>query len=383
MRSSFSDVAARPDFANSQVTLQESGRGVLLLGPARSAVSGVSTHINQIFESPLAGAFRLSQFQVGREGRSESRAGMLVRIVTTPFAFAGCLISRRPRLVHINTSFEPKGYWRDLAYLAVAKTLRRKVIYQVHGGASPADFFAGSSTLTAVLRRVLSWVDAVVLLGSAEAEQFRRFAPEAQVVQIPNAVPVYAADLSSARYMAETKLKIVYLGRLEVEKGILDTIAAVRILRDRGIPVCLTIAGSGTALQQIREAIAAAALEQSVRLVGVVSGAAKEQLWQESHVLAFPSYQEGLPYAVLEAMSYGVVPVTTAVGSLPEAMQDHIHGLFVPARDPLALAAALARLTQDRAWLHQLALAGRERIVQKYSVARLAEDLKELYERLL
>jgi hypothetical protein len=135
MRSSFSDVAARPDLANSQVTLQESGRGVLLLGPARSAVSGVSTHINQIFESPLAGAFRLSQFQVGREGRSESRAGMFVRIVTTPFAFAGCLISRRPRLVHINTSFEPKGYWRDLAYLAVAKTLGRKVIYQVHGGA--------------------------------------------------------------------------------------------------------------------------------------------------------------------------------------------------------------------------------------------------------
>ncbi len=308
---------------------------------------------------------------------------MLVRIVTTPFAFAGCLISRRPRLVHINTSFEPKGYWRDLAYLAVAKTLRRKVIYQVHGGASPADFFAGSSALTAVLRRVLSWVDAVVLLGSAEADQFRRFAPEARVVQIPNAVPVYAADLSSARYMAETKLKIVYLGRLEVEKGILDTIAAVRILRDRGIPVCLTIAGSGTALQQIREAIAAAALEQSVRLVGVVSGAAKQQLWQESHVLAFPSYQEGLPYAVLEAMSYGVVPVTTAVGSLPEVMQDHIHGLFVPARDPLALAAALGRLSQDRAWLHQLALAGRERIVQRYSVARLAEDLKELYERLL
>ena len=365
------------------MTPQKSGRGVLLLGPARSAVSGVSTHINQIFESPLAGAIRLSQFQVGREGRSENRAAMLVRIVTTPFAFAACLINRRPRLVHINTSFEPKGYWRDLAYLAVAKTLRRKVIYQVHGGASPADFFAGSSTLTAVLRRVLSWADAVVLLGSADADQFRRFAPEAQVVQIPNAVPVYAADLSAARYLAEPKLKIAYLGRLEIEKGILDTIEAVRILRDRGIEVSLTIAGAGTALPQLRAVIAAADLEQSVRLVGVVSGAAKQQLWQQCHVLAFPSYQEGLPYAVLEAMSYGVVPVTTAVGSIPEVMQDQIHGLFVPPRDPVALADALERLDEDRAWLHQLAVAGRERIVQRYSVARLAEDLKELYEKLV
>jgi len=99
---------------------------VLLLGPARSAVSGVSTHLNQLFESRLTERFRLHHFQVGSEGRSQGAAGTLLRLVTTPFAFAACLIWSRPRIVHINTSLVPKSYWRDIVYLALAKAVRTR-----------------------------------------------------------------------------------------------------------------------------------------------------------------------------------------------------------------------------------------------------------------
>src|SRR5580658_5051250 len=116
---------------------------VLLLGPARSAVSGVSTHLNQLFASNLAQSFSLSQFQVGSEGRSEGRMGTLLRMLISPFQLTLRLLRTRPDVVHINTSFEPKGYWRDLVYLVIAKLLRLKVVYQVHGGAQPQEFFAG------------------------------------------------------------------------------------------------------------------------------------------------------------------------------------------------------------------------------------------------
>jgi len=139
---------------------QPTGRTrVLLLGPMRSAVSGVSTHLNQLFESALSDHFDLLQFQVGSEGHAQGRAGTLLRLVTGPLAFAACLIRWRPRIVHINTSLEPKSYWRDIAFLGVAKAMRRKVVYQVHGGALPAEFFAGKRLLTALLRAVLSWPD--------------------------------------------------------------------------------------------------------------------------------------------------------------------------------------------------------------------------------
>lgn len=150
---------------------------VLLLGPARSAVSGVSTHLNQLFESELPSRFDLVQFQVGSEGRTQGRLRTLLRLITGPFAFAACLIRSKPDIVHLNTSLVPKAYWRDIVFLGLAKAMGRKVIYQVHGGALPAEFFAGNRVLTALLRRVLSCPDKVVLLARAEMAAYGRFAP--------------------------------------------------------------------------------------------------------------------------------------------------------------------------------------------------------------
>jgi glycosyltransferase involved in cell wall biosynthesis len=353
---------------------------VLLLGPARTAVSGVSTHLNQLFDSTLTGHFHLSQFQVGSEGRTEGRAGTLVRMITSPFAFAACLIRSRPRIVHINTSFDSKAYWRDLVYLGMAKGLRRKVVYQVHGGALPGEFFAGSRVLTALLRRLLSWPDAVVLLAQGEIVGYREFAPRARLVRIANAVSIYDTDLRAERYSAKRPLQIVYLGRLAANKGIFETIEAVRILRDRGVAVQLTLAGSGTALGDARQAIEAAGLGDRVRVIAPVFGIEKQRLWEESDVFAFPTYhREGLPYALLEAMASGAVPVVSPAGAIPDVMQHEVHGLFVPPHNPNAVADALGRLASDRTLLHRMALAGRERIVDQYSVARLAAQFKDVY----
>jgi glycosyltransferase involved in cell wall biosynthesis len=357
------------------------GPHVLLLGPARTALSGVSTHLNLLFDS-VSSDFCLSQFQVGSEGRAESRTRMLLRLATSPFALAARVLRSRPRIVHINTAFDPKGYWRDIVYLAVAKALRRKVVYQIHGGAAPGEFFAGSRAFAALLRLVLSWPDAVVVLGRSEMAAYREFAPHARLVRIANAVPLCAADLRAERYTANRPLAVAYLGRLAADKGILETIEAIRILRDRGIDACLTIAGAGAALGEIRQAIATSRLGDRAHLVGAVTGAAKQQLWQKTDVFALPPCREGLPYALLEAMSCGAVPVISPVGAIPDVVQDQVHGLFVPARDSRALADALERLATDRALLHRLALAARARVVSEYSVARLAREFTVLYRSL-
>lgn len=353
---------------------------VLLLGPARTAVSGVATHLNQLFESTLSRDFQLTQFQVGSEGRREGRVGVLARIITSPFAFAACLLRSRPHIVHINTSFEPKGYWRDIVYLAVAKTLRRKVVYQVHGGALPGELFGGNRVLTALLRVVLSWPDAIVLLAQSEMAAYHAFAPNARLVRIANAVPLCDADVSPARYLRNRPLEIVYLGRLAANKGIFESIEAVRILRSRGIDTRLTLAGSGAASSAVRQALDAAELNDRVSVIAPVFGAAKQRLWQQADAFTFPTYhREGLPYALLEAMAGGAVPVASPAGAIPDVMQHEVHGLFVPARDSQALADALQRLARDRTLLHRLALAARARIAQQYSVARLADEFAALY----
>ena len=305
---------------------------VLLLGPARSAVSGVSTHLNQLFESVLSHRFHLVQFQVGSEGRTRGRVRTFWRLVMSPITFSACLVRLRPRIVHINTSLEPKSYWRDLVYLALAKALRCKVVYQVHGGALPRDFFGGNRALTALLRRVLSWPDAVVLLARSEMAAYAQFAPRARLVRIANAVPSGEAVASAERSDANRPLQIVYMGRLAPDKGIFETLEAVKLLRDRGVDVLLTIAGSGPAEREITRAIETTRLADRAALVGARFGAAKELLWQQADVFALPTYhREGLPYALLEAMAGSVVPVTSRVGAIPDVVEHEIHGLLVSA----------------------------------------------------
>ena len=217
---------------------------ILLLGPARAAVSGVSTHLNQLFSSKLGACFRLSQFQVGSEGRAEGRLGTLLRVLTSPFELTARLIRDRSNIVHINTSFEPKGYWRDLAYLAIAKVLRRKIVYQVHGGALPQDFFANNRVLTALLRRVLSCPDVVVCFPARMAA-YRQFVPHVRLELIANAIEIHDADFSAARYGGNRPLEIVYVGRLADNKGVFETVEAARILRDRGVDMRFAFRATG------------------------------------------------------------------------------------------------------------------------------------------
>ena len=343
-------------------------------------MSGVSTHLNQLFESALSGRFRLLQFQVGSEGRTQGRARTLFRLVTDPIGFAICLVRWRPRIVHINTSLEPRSYWRDIVFLALSKAMKRRVVYQVHGGALPGEFFAGNRVLTALMRRVLAWPDAVVLLARSEMTAYGGFAPRARLVRIANAVTADEAEWPPERYASDRPLEIVYVGRLAADKGVFETIESVKILRDRGLAVRLTLAGSGPAGPEIARAIEAGRLGDRARLVGAVFGPDKQRLWQQADVLALPTYhREGLPYALLEAMAAGAVPVISPVGAIPDVVQDEVHGLFVPARDPQALASALQRLANDRSLLHSLALAARARVVEHYSVARMAQEFEALY----
>lgn len=357
---------------------------VLLLGPSRSAVSGVSTHLNQLFQSELPTLFDLSQFQVGREGRREGRFGTLLRLVASPFALWGCLISRRPQIVHINTSFDLKGYWRDVVYLAIAAGLRRKIVYQVHGGALPQELFPANRALNWLLRRVLSCPDAVVLLTGRELAAYRQFAPAARVSLIANAVDIPATDLSLGRYASGRPLEIVYVGRLAESKGVFDTVEAMKLLRERGVDTHFRLAGGGPAEGALRAAITAAGLADRIELLGAIFGAAKQKLWREANILAFPTaHPEGLPYALLEAMAAGAVPVVSPAGGIPEVMHDQVHGVLVPPHDPHALADALEGLHHDRVRLHRLALAGRQRIVDQYSVARLVAQFEQLYSSLI
>jgi len=356
---------------------------VVLMGPALDAVSGVSTHIKQLSGSELKKSIRFLHFQVGSEGRAATSLLRVYRLLVDPVAFGLFLFRNRPDIVHINTSLVPKSYWRDLLYLLVARLLRRKVVYQVHGGALPEEFFAASALLRALLRRILKSVDVVVLLAQIELQAYRAFVPEVCLAVVPNGIDPSSLAREPLGSKAHGPLQLAYLGRLVSDKGVFDALKAMAMLAGEGREMHFTIAGSGPDEALLRAMSLQLNLTDRVHFAGPLFGEAKEELWRSAHVFVFPTYHEGLPYALLEAMAAGAVPVTTRVGAIPDVLTNGLHGLLVDAMDPVGLAAALRRLDDDRESLARMAEAGRDRILMHYSVARLADDFRRLYFGLL
>jgi len=278
----------------------------------------------------------------------------------------------------------PKAFWRDAIYFFIARLLRCKVIYQVHGGALPREFYPGSPFLNSLLARILCASEVVVLLAEVELAGYRKFVPTARLELIPNAINIDSSTRQAIAEKPEATLHLAYMGRLIEEKGIFDIVEALAILAREKRAITLSIAGSGPQEVQLRARVADLGLDDRVHFLGPLFDAPKEALWRSAHIFVFPTFfLEGLPYALLEAMAAGAVPVTTRVGAIPDVLEDGVHGVLVPARAPTVLAAAIARLDDDRRSLARMAEAGRRRVLEHYTLARLADDFLKLYSRIV
>jgi glycosyltransferase involved in cell wall biosynthesis len=360
-----------------------SRRKIVLFGPSLDAISGVSTHVRMLFASDLPRNFELLHFQVGSEGRRENALQKATRFVLSPFHLALFLLRTGAEAVHINASLDQKAYWRDLVYSIVARLLGRRVVNQIHGGPMPQDFFGGNAFLTWVLRRFLVSSDVVTVLSSAELTAYRAFDARIKVHLVPNAIdPAGLADRMRP-YNTDGPLKLVYVGRLVRTKGLFEIIEALAELKRTGREFGLRIAGEGPDRYELMAASRKSGLDDRVRFLGSVLGAEKYRLWLDSDVFVLPSYVEGLPYSLLEAMAAGCVPITTPLAAIPDVVQHGEHGLFVPVKDPRAVASSVAALDDDRESLVRMARAARRRVLGRYTAERLADDFRELYKACL
>jgi glycosyltransferase involved in cell wall biosynthesis len=219
------------------------------------------------------------------------------------------------------------------------------------------------------------------VLSSAELAAYRKFDPRIRVHLVPNAIDPSGLAGRTRSCNTDRPLKLVYVGRLVRTKGLFEVIEAMTELKRAGREFRLRIAGEGPDQAALMAASKRAGLGDRIEFPGGVFGAEKWRLWLDSDVFVFPTYhKEGLPYSLLEAMAAGCVPVTTPVAAIPDVMRDREHGLFVPIKDASALALAVAALDDDRAGLFRMAEAARRRALEHYTVARLADDFRRLYQ---
>jgi glycosyltransferase involved in cell wall biosynthesis len=183
----------------------------------------------------------------------------------------------------------------------------------------------------------------------------------------------------------DERFRVWCVANLEAIKGHEFLLSAVALLRDRGVPIELRLAGEGTLRGKLDRVVRRLGLQSTITFMGLVPHDALMESYRRGDVQAVAlastsegyTASEGIPVALMEAMGYGVPCVGTATGGIPELLEDGA-GLLVAQRDPEALADALERLYRDPDERLAIGAAARRRVVSEFDAKVTAARLLAL-----
>jgi glycosyltransferase involved in cell wall biosynthesis len=335
---------------------------ILVTRPAANDPGGVTVLYDNIAEHFADNGIDIEFLEIG------STRGRFLHPFSDQLAFRKKIKDHRFDLILINPSLGSRSFFRDglLAWQAKARGLPLLVF--IHGW---SDNFARE-----VERRWMRFfahtfgrADAFIVLASDFEEKLRKWGVRVPIYRGTTAV----SDSLIADIDIEEKLKslqnidefqLLFLARLERAKGVIETIDACALLLERGRHVNLVVAGDGPEAAEIKS-YANDKLGDHVQFPGYVRDKAKSSAFAVAHIYVMPSYGEGLPISLLEAMSFGLPVVTRPVGGVKDMFVNGQHGFMTESKNPAEIAALIEKLLDDPQLLQNIS-----RNVHKYAMDR-------------
>lgn len=314
---------------------------VLVLVPPPSAKGGISNYyatLEKMFTLDVHYILRGSRKQPNKE----NSVAIIVRNLSDFIRFLAKMMNSTD-LVHINTSLSVYSAMRDGFYILVAKLLRVKYIVFFRGWDVDADKL--------IERFLMSWfrflylsADSLITLSEYSRNRLlewgyiNRVYIETTVVD--EKLLQWPDPPKSKEIGCDQEYVVLFLARLQKEKGIYELIEAVKILRFKYPDIKLVVAGYGNEYTRIKNEYR----EDWISLLGHVVDKDKAWAFRRAKIYVLPSYTEGMPNSVLEAMAFGLPVVCSKVGALPDILSDGMNGLLLDSISPRSIADAIEYL---------------------------------------
>jgi glycosyltransferase involved in cell wall biosynthesis len=345
---------------------------VLQFGPALEVRGGVST-VEQLIHDYLPPYANLRHVATMDESGRFSRLLVYGRAVRT---LTGALESLEPTVFHIH--FASRGSTlRKLLLAQLVIRARRPLILHAHGGGFDKFHRNLPPMLRRLVNRTLQQAHVLITLSSQWRDFYIReceLSPS-QVVVLPNPVRIPARPVERAN---RAEVQFLHLGKLGRSKGSFDLVQAFLALPEQQRSRArLVLAGNGD-VDGVRRAAAA---EPRIRVIPWVNAAERDSLLAESDVFALPSYAEGVPMSLLEAMAAGLPSITTPVGGIPDVFTAGVEGFFVTPGDHAALTRLMTQYIDDEAARLAAGRRAHER-ARQHDVHAYARALADIYQRI-
>ena len=338
--------------------------------PDRLVKGGIASVVNGYREHDFSGKCEVSYIESYRNG---SKWEKLAKALKGYLLFFREMILNKPDIVHIHSSFGP-SFYRKMPFIYMACFRGVPVINHIHGAEFETFYLKASDRKKRRIRKVYGKCTMLIALSEEWKRNLESVVSPEKITVIENYCKI--PDLSGT----EKKKQILFLGEIGKRKGCYDIPEIYGRVLEKGERLPLIMAGDGE-LAEVKKLFEDRDLLESVSFPGWVRGADKDKCLKESGILLFPSYYEGMPMAVLEAMAYGMAIVTTRVGGIPHLLEDGVSGYLCEPGDIEGLSKRLLELSKDGDKRRKMGERARQKAIEEYSMESHMKKLMDLYGR--
>lgn len=290
------------------------------------------------------------------------------------FHFIYLMLFWRPQIVHVHFA-AGVSFLRKSFFILWAQFTAAKVVLHCHAPNFDAFYRRCPRPAQAYIRLTLNISDTLIVLSEFWHHFFKGLSLRVPIVKLYNAVVCPPEIIRSN----DDKPVILTLGRLSQRKGVYDLLKAVPGVLAHAPTANFWLGGDGE-VEQVKIILSKQSWGERVRLLGWVRDKEKKESLERAGIFLLPSYQEGFPVAILEAMSYGLPVISTPVGGIPELVVDGETGFLVAPGDIDAMVQKITLLLDNPELAARMGAAGWRRIQERFDAGVMIQQLFDIYD---
>ena len=345
---------------------------ICMIVPNSTVKGGIAAVVNGYREHNFGERYRITYVESYCDG---SKMRKLLKALGSYFCFLKVIITNRPDLIHIHSSFGP-SFYRKMPFIYLGKMFRIPIINHIHGAEFDPFYGKASEQKKRLIQKVYRKCTRLIALSDEWKKNLKLIVPEDKITVLPNYCIV------PEKVNPERKRQILFLGEIGKRKGCFDIPDILEKANLRGLDATMVFAGAGSREDEeaLKKELAKRNLDKNVKFAGWVNGREKTKLLEESRIFLFPSYNEGMPMAVLEAMAYGLAVVTTRIGGITNLITDGQTGFLAKPGENEFFAQKIEKLLQEPELAQRLGEGARQKAKEKYSFESHLNSLLRIYE---
>lgn len=348
----------------------------LILGPSLGQNGGMATVQNLIL-AHAPSQYTLRHICTHDEGSALHRGIIFIRAIAS---FLRSLLFKKVDIVHIHVS-ERGSVLRTVLLTILSFIFHRPVVLHAHGAEFKSFFSKMPGWVQNIISGIFGQCDGFIVLSDFWQNFYISqlgLTPE-RVFTLPNAVEL-PSEIPCRQN--SSPINLVFCGRVGHRKGAFDLLQAFAGLPPH-LKACarLTVAGDGE-IEQGQFLADRLGLSDHVTFLGWINPSQRDQILANANIFILPSYNEGLPLAILEAMAWGLPPITTPVGGIPEVVVPNQNGLLVAPGNVQQLSKAIRYLLEDAELRLKLGKSARA-TAESLDIRTYTHRLGHIYDRVL